>query len=79
VHSFSAYKDPLTGEPLELSAEDRAALNDPALEAAESRTAYRTQGAEAPPAQYGGEAWASKHGFDFAAAQADGRGADRTQ
>ena len=79
VLSFSAYKDPLTGEPLELSAEDRAALNDPALEAAESRTAYRTRSGEAPPAQYGGEAWASKHGFDFAAAQADGRGADRTQ
>jgi cytochrome c oxidase cbb3-type subunit 2 len=79
VVSLSAYKDPLTGEPLEISARDRAALNDPALEAAESRTAYRTRTGEALLGQYGGEAWASKHGFDFAAARADERGADRAQ
>jgi cytochrome c oxidase cbb3-type subunit 2 len=79
VVSLSAYQDPLTGEPLEISAQDRAALNDPALEAAESRTAYRTRTVEPPPEQYGGEAWASKHGFDFATARAAERGADRAQ
>jgi cytochrome c oxidase cbb3-type subunit 2 len=79
VVSLSAYKDPLTGEPLEISAQDRAALNDPALEASESRTAYRTRTGEAPPGQYGGEAWASKHGLDFATARAAERGADRAQ
>jgi cytochrome c oxidase cbb3-type subunit I/II len=79
VLSLSAYKDPLTGEPLEISPKDRAALNDPALEASESRTAYRARTGEAPPGQYGGEAWASKHGFDFATARAAKRGADRAQ
>ena len=33
VLSLSAFKDPLTGEPLPISAADRAALNDPKLEA----------------------------------------------
>jgi len=79
VLSFSAYKDPLTGEPLDISAEDRAALNDPALEADESRTAYRMRSDDSPHARYGGEAWANKHGFDLATAQADGRGADGRQ
>jgi cytochrome c oxidase cbb3-type subunit 2 len=78
VLALSAYKDPLTGEPLEIAAEDRAVLNDPALAAAESRTAYRTRAGGAPAARYGGEAWASRRGFDFATAQgglpdADGR------
>ncbi|THF56251.1 cbb3-type cytochrome c oxidase subunit II [Pseudothauera rhizosphaerae] len=64
VLSLSAFKDPLTGQPLQISAADRAALNDPGLQAAESRLAYRLQG-EAETARYAGEAWAVKHGFDF--------------
>jgi cytochrome c oxidase cbb3-type subunit I/II len=64
VLSLSAFKDPLTGEPIKISEADRKALNDPALAANESRLAYRsivndTQGI------YAGEAWAKKHGFDF--------------
>jgi cytochrome c oxidase cbb3-type subunit 2 len=71
VLSLSAFTDPLTGEKLALSAADRAALNDPALEASESRTAYRLQSGE-EPSLYAGEAWARKHGFDFAAARVPG-------
>jgi cytochrome c oxidase cbb3-type subunit 2 len=33
VLALSAYKDPLTGEPLPIAPSDRRALNDPALEA----------------------------------------------
>ena len=40
VLSLSAFKDPLTGEPLPHPPEDRQALNDPATEAATSDTAY---------------------------------------
>ena len=64
VLALSAFKDPLTGEPIEISAADRAALNDPGLAASESRLAYRLQSAP-EPARYAGEAWAAKHGFDF--------------
>jgi cytochrome c oxidase cbb3-type subunit 2 len=64
VLSLSAFKDPLTGEPIEISAADRAALNDPGLAASESRLAYRLQSAPASD-RYAGEAWAAKHGFDF--------------
>lgn len=72
VLSLSAFTDPLTGEKLALSEADRAALNDPALKAEESRLAYRLQQGEGP-SQYAGDAWAKKHGFDFAAARAAGR------
>jgi cytochrome c oxidase cbb3-type subunit I/II len=40
VVSLSAFKDPLTGEPLSISATDRAALNDPKLEAGSPDDAY---------------------------------------
>src|SRR3546814_1503609 len=36
VLALSAFTDPLTGEPLPISPQDRAALNDPALKAPES-------------------------------------------
>jgi cytochrome c oxidase cbb3-type subunit I/II len=67
VLSLSAFKDPLTGEPMQISEKDRAALNDPDLQASESRYAYKLQ-TEATPGYFAGEAWAKKHGFDFAAA-----------
>ena len=76
VLSLSAFKDPLTGEPMKISAADRAALNDPALAASESRLAYRTQDADSPTI-FAGEAWARKHGFDFAARRAALNGAAR--
>lgn len=64
VLSLSAYKDPLSGAPLSVSDGQRAVLNDPATRAQTSRDAYRAQS----DAAYGGEAWARKHGIDFAAA-----------
>lgn len=66
VLSLSAYKDPLTGEAIRISAADRTALNDPALQAGESQWAYRSERVD-EPARFAGEAWARKHGFDFAA------------
>ena len=67
VLSLSAFKDPLTGEPMKISDKDRTALNDPGLQASESRLAYKSQ-TEEKPGYYAGEAWAKKHGFDFALA-----------
>jgi cytochrome c oxidase cbb3-type subunit 2 len=65
VLSLSAFRDPLTGEPMKISAPDRAALDDPALQASESQYAYRSQpGAE--PTRYAGDAWATENGFDSA-------------
>jgi cytochrome c oxidase cbb3-type subunit 2 len=69
VLSLSAFKDPLTGEPIEISDSDRAALNDPALRADESHYAYKLYRGE-EPTRFAGEAWAKKHGFDFPAARA---------
>lgn len=79
VLALSAFKDPLTGDPLPLSAVDRDALNDPALDASESQLAYQTKvrfvGGEAVAggfknhARFAGEAWADKKGFDFVAAR----------
>lgn len=71
VLSLSAFRDPLTGEPMRISAADRAALNDPALVAAESRHAYRGNAVDAPT-RYAGAAWANRRGFDFAAPDAGG-------
>lgn len=73
VLALSAFTDPLTGEPLPISAQDRAALNDPALKASESHYAYKPQGdgttatqfAENPPAAtVAGEVWAERHGVE---------------
>jgi len=69
VLSLSAFKDPLTGEPMQISEQDRAALNDPALPASESRYAYRSRKwTEAD--RLCRRCLAKKHGFDFAAANA---------
>jgi cytochrome c oxidase cbb3-type subunit 2 len=40
VVALSAYKDPLTGEPLQISDADRTALNDPGLQAPTPAEAY---------------------------------------
>ncbi|MEX0732638.1 MAG: cytochrome c [Aquisalimonadaceae bacterium] len=45
VLSLSAYKDPLTGEELEIAEEDRAALNAPTLQTPSTRHAYVPRGA----------------------------------
>ena len=67
VLTLSAYTDPLTGEPMQISAKDKAALNDPALKASESYYAYQLRDTEKPATLLAGESWARKHGFDFAA------------
>lgn len=74
ILSLSAFTDPLTRQPLKLSAEDRAALNDPRLKADSSRLAYQPRDGRVQVAdQYGGDAWAVKHGIETA----DGRTARR--
>jgi len=70
VLSLSAFKDPLTGEPLKIPEQDRRALNDPATEASESRLAYKLQ-ADTRAAYYAGESWARKHGFELAGPQVE--------
>jgi cytochrome c oxidase cbb3-type subunit I/II len=73
VLALSAFKDPLTGAPLEISEEDRQALNDPATEARTSKTAYvpladrvyaERDGVEPDHAAYAGAAWAKRHGME---------------
>jgi cytochrome c oxidase cbb3-type subunit I/II len=73
VLALSAFKDPLTGEPLQITEEDRQALNDPATEARTSKTAYvpvadrayAGKGGAAPDhAAYAGEVWAKRHGVE---------------
>jgi cytochrome c oxidase cbb3-type subunit 2 len=68
VLSLSAFTDPLTGEKMQISEKDRAALDDPSLAASESHYAYDPWPAD-QPMLYAGETWATKHGFDFAAAR----------
>jgi cytochrome c oxidase cbb3-type subunit 2 len=68
VLSLSAFTDPLTGEKMQISEKDRAALDDPTLAASESHYAYDPRPAD-QPMLYAGETWATKHGFDFAAAR----------
>lgn len=66
VLSLSAFTDPLTGQKMQISDKDRAALDDPTLEASESHYAYNPYTAD-KPMRYAGEAWATKHGFDLTA------------
>ena len=68
VLSLSAFTDPLTGQKMQISDKDRAALDDPTLEASESHYAYNPYTAD-KPMRYAGETWASKHGFDLTAAR----------
>jgi cytochrome c oxidase cbb3-type subunit 2 len=66
VLSLSAFKDPLSGEPMPIADRDRMVLNNPAFQAAESRMAYKAASDE-QTVYFAGEAWARKRGFDFAA------------
>jgi len=65
VLSLSAFKDPLTGKPIPIADRDRTALNNPSFKAETSHTAYQVWTDE-QTIYYAGEAWARKHGFDFA-------------
>jgi cytochrome c oxidase cbb3-type subunit I/II len=71
VLSLSAFKDPLSGEPLAVAPEDRAALNDPQLQTASSRHAYVPQehlvrqATAATPVRSGGWRWAKRRGLEL--------------
>jgi cytochrome c oxidase cbb3-type subunit I/II len=67
VLSLSAFKDPLSGEPIPIADRDRMTLNDPAFRAEESHTAYQAEPGE-QTVYFAGEAWARKRGFDPVAA-----------
>jgi cytochrome c oxidase cbb3-type subunit I/II len=86
VLALSAFKDPLTGAPLQISEEDRQALNDPATEARTSKTAYvpmaerayaERDGADPGGAAYAGAAWARRHGVKVVPEAASAAGAAR--
>jgi cytochrome c oxidase cbb3-type subunit I/II len=71
VLSLAAFRDPLTGEPLNIAPEDRAALNDPQLQTASSRDAYVPQehlvwrSTPVELARSGGERWAKRRGIEL--------------
>jgi cytochrome c oxidase cbb3-type subunit 2 len=65
VLSLSAFKDPLTGEPIRITQRERATLNNPSYAAAESHAAHPLA-ADEHTVYFAGEAWAKKHGFDVA-------------
>jgi cytochrome c oxidase cbb3-type subunit 2 len=86
VLALSAFKDPLTGAPLQISEEDRQALNDPATAARTSKTAYvpaakrafaGREGAEPDHAAYAGEVWAKRHGVEIRPEAASATGVTR--
>ena len=66
VLALSAFKDPLTGEPLKISPEARAALNDTTLDASSSERAYAPAAVEdtTQHANFGGDAWAERNGME---------------
>jgi cytochrome c oxidase cbb3-type subunit I/II len=86
VLALSAFKDPLTGAPLQISEEDRQALNDPATEARTSKTAYvpvadrayaAKGGADPDHPAYAGEVWARRHGVEVLSGAAPAAGVAR--
>jgi cytochrome c oxidase cbb3-type subunit I/II len=69
VLALSAFKDPLTGQPLRITEADRQALNNPALHASTSAKAYKLMAADPrqpdhATASYAGAAWARRHGVE---------------
>jgi cytochrome c oxidase cbb3-type subunit 2 len=86
VLALSAFKDPLTGAPEEISEETREALNDPATEARTPKTAYvpradrayaERDGADPDGDAYAGAVWAKRHGVDLLPQAASAAGATR--
>ena len=65
VVSLSAFIDPLTGEPLSISLEDRTNLNDISLNAPSSRLAYKRKSFLGLVGEYAGEAWAERKGIEI--------------
>ena len=69
VLALSAYKDPLTGEPLPIAPNDRRALNDPALEADTPDKAYVPSG-RAAASRGGAHVLAGRNGNSVAGQRA---------
>jgi cytochrome c oxidase cbb3-type subunit I/II len=67
VISLSAFKDPLTLQPLPISPTDRAALNDPKLEAATPEDAYVPGGGRMHRAELSGAATGRPEGASVSA------------
>ena len=65
VVSLSAFIDPLTGEPLSISLEDRTNLNDTNLKAHSSSLAYKRKSFLGLVGEYAGEAWAERKGIEI--------------
>jgi cytochrome c oxidase cbb3-type subunit I/II len=74
VLALSAFKDPLTGEPLNIPPEVRAALNDISLDASSSERAYAPVAVEdaTQHANFGGDAWAERNGMEHLGAAPQG-------
>jgi cytochrome c oxidase cbb3-type subunit I/II len=80
VLALSAFKDPLTGQPLRITEADRQALNNPALHASTSTKAYKLMAADPrqpdhATASYAGAAWARRHGVEVLSPAASTPGA----
>ena len=66
VMSLSAFTDPLSRKPLEISEAVRDLLNDPAIEAATSEDAFSEERETAETgATFGGNAWATRRGMEL--------------
>ncbi|MGI9450428.1 MAG: c-type cytochrome, partial [Geminicoccaceae bacterium] len=78
ILSLSAFTNPLTGEPLQISEADRAALNDPSFQAPTSALAY-TPGSTGATAdtRFAGGAWANRHGMEVEPEAAPSRSVTR--
>lgn len=86
VLALSAFKDPLSGTPLQISEEDRQALNDLATEARTWNTAYvpmadrvyaERDGADPDGDPYAGGAWAERRGVEVVPQPASAAGVTR--
>jgi len=66
VTTLSAFRDPLSGEELLISETHRQALNDPAVRAESSRSAYVPDAEQVliDDSSYAGSAWADRRGLE---------------
>lgn len=79
VLSLSAFTDPLSLQPLTLSTADRNALNDPETKADSTDNAYISETRVRIQRQFGGDAWASKHGIEVAGSAEEGKQEDKRE
>ena len=72
IVSLSAYKDPLTGQPLPMPQAEKEDLDDPTVIADTSDTAFRLRSGDAPR-----NAWAENHGIQLLPVLGPSRQRDR--